>query len=130
MGKVMGADMNSTFGEFLKEMRIKAGMSLRQFCIKYGLDPGNMSRIERGIAAPPQAREKLEEWAHHLGIERESEDWYSFFDRAYAIAGRIPEDVMSDDQLVSKLPLVFRTLRGEKLSAESLEKLAEMIRKA
>jgi transcriptional regulator with XRE-family HTH domain len=125
----MNAEMNNAFGEFFKEMRIKAGLSLRQFCMKHGLDPGNMSRIERGVAVPPQSRDKLEEYAVYLGIQRESDDWYNFFDYAAAAAGRIPEDVMSDEQLVSKLPLVFRTLRGEKLSAENLEKLAEVIRK-
>ncbi len=126
----MGADMNTTFGDFVKEMRLRTGLSLRQFCVKHNLDPGNVSRIERGLAMPPQSRDKLEEYATCLGIQRESDDWSGFFDRAAAAAGRIPDDVMSDEQLVSKLPLVFRTLRGEKLSAESLEKLAEMIRKA
>jgi transcriptional regulator with XRE-family HTH domain len=126
----MGAEMNSTFGDFFKEMRLKTGLSLRQFCLKHGLDPGNISRIERGLATPPQSRDKLEEYANHLGIQRDSDDWYNFFDYAAAVAGRIPGDVMSDEQLVSRLPLVFRTLRGEKLSAESLEKLAELIRKA
>lgn len=126
--KAMSAGTGSVFGEFFKEMRLKTGMSLRQFCIEHGLDAGNISRIERGVAAPPQSREKLEEYAGYLGIEEDSDDWYNFFDYAAAAAGRIPQDVMSDEELVKKLPVVFRTLRGQKLSAEQLRELAESIR--
>lgn len=119
---------NNAFGEFFKEMRLRLGMSLRQFCIEHGLDAGNISRIERGISVPPQSREKLEEYAGYLGIEKDSDEWYDFFDYAAAAAGRIPQDVMSDEELVKKLPVVFRTLRGQKLSAEQLRGLAESIR--
>lgn len=124
----MSIGANNTFGEFFKEMRLKAGLSLRQFCIEHGLDPGNISRIERGVAAPPQSREKLEEYADYLGIEKDSDDWYNFFDYAAAATGRIPQDVMNDEDLVRKLPVVFRTLRGQKLSVEQLRELAESIR--
>src|SRR4030042_5038663 len=113
----------SAFGKFFKEMRLRTGLSLRQFCLDNGLDPGNISRMERGLASPPQSKEKLEEYANYLGIEKDSDDWYNFFDYAAASAGRIPDDVMSDDELVKKLPVVFRTLRGQKLSVEKLKQL-------
>jgi len=124
----MSVGVNNAFGEFFKGMRLRQGMSLRQFCIEHGLDAGNISRIERGVAAPPQSREKLEEYAGYLNIEPDSDEWYNFFDYAAAAAGRIPQDVMSDEELVRKLPVVFRTLRGQKLSAKQLKELAESIR--
>lgn len=124
----MDTERRSTFGHFFREMRLKTGLSLRQFCMKHGLDPGNISRIERGIASPPQSREKLEEYASYLGIDKDSDDWLNFFDYAAAATGRIPHDVMSDEELVKKLPVVFRTLRGQKLSAEKLRELAESVR--
>ena len=96
--------------------------------MEHSLDPGNISRIERGISSPPQSREKLEEYARYLGIEDGSDDWYYFFDYAAAATGRIPQDVMNDEKLVRKLPVVFRTLRGQKLSAEKLVELAESVR--
>jgi transcriptional regulator with XRE-family HTH domain len=124
----MGAERRDTFGHFFKEMRLKTGLSLRQFCVKHGLDPGNISRMERGIAPPPQSREKLEEYASYLAVDKDSDDWFNFFDYAAAATGRIPHDVMSDEELVKKLPVVFRTLRGQKLSVEKLHELAESVR--
>ena len=120
----------SVFGQFFKKMRLRTGLSLRQFCLDHSLDPGNISKLERGLAPPPQSKEKLEEYARFVGIEKNSDDWYNFFDCAAASTGRIPLDVMSDEELVKKLPVVFRTLRGQKLSPEKLKKLAELIRKS
>jgi len=58
-----------------------------------------------------------------------TDDWYNFFDYAAASTGRIPPDVMSDEELVKRLPVVFRTLRGQKLPIEKLGDLAELIRR-
>lgn len=119
------------FGGFFKELRINKGLTLRSFCQMYGLDAGNLSKVERGINAPPKSRELLEKYAEYLGIAKESEDWYKFFDLAAACSGQIPADVMNDSALVAKLPLVFRSLRGQDdVSDEKLRSLAETIRRA
>lgn len=116
------------FGEFFKKKRIGIGKTLRQFCIENNLDPGNISRLERGILTPPTSEKKLEHYARCLKIKKGSDDWYEFFDLAHASAGRIPEEILSDEDLVSKLPLVFRTLRGQKLTKEQLNKLVKELR--
>jgi hypothetical protein len=72
----------------------------------------------------------LEKYASHLGIKKNSNEWYEFFDLAAACSGKLPPDVMSDKQLVEKLPMVFRTLRGQKLDSNKLNELAELIRKS
>ena len=118
------------FGQFFKKMREKKGLSLRRFCVENNVDPGNMSKLERGLLSPPQAREKLEKYAGYLHIEEGSDDWYEFFDLAAAEAGRIPQDILSDKELAKRLPLVFRTIRGQKISKEKLEQLAEVIKKS
>lgn len=118
------------FGEFFKVKRISLGYTLRCFCEEYKLDPGNLSRMERGILPPPQKREKLEEYAGYLKIKEGSDEWYQFFDLACAAAGKLPDEILNDAELVQKLPVVFRTLRGQKLSAEQLKELIEKIRKA
>ena len=38
-----------TFGSFFRARRMALGKSLRGFCIEKGLDPGNISRLERGL---------------------------------------------------------------------------------
>ena len=117
------------FGQYFKKMRQKRGLTLRKFCFKHGIDPGNISKLERGVNAPPRSREKLEEYASHLRIKEGTDEWYTYFDLAAACSGNIPHYIMSDDSLVEKLPLVFRTLRGEKVPIDKLKELAELIRK-
>ena len=119
-----------SFGGFFKAMRQKNGITLRQFCHKYGLDPGNVSKIERGIAAPPSSHRILEKYASYLGIQENSNEWYEFFDLAASCSGKLPPYLMSNEQLVNKLPLVFRTIRGQKLDSSKLDELAELIRKS
>lgn len=117
------------FGELFRRKRLALGLSLRQFCLQHSLDPGNISKLERGRLAPPQ-HDKLEEYARRLGIPEGSDDWYRFFDLAAAEAGRIPRDIMSDEEAVEKLPLLFRTLRGEKIPDEQLDELVSKLKGA
>lgn len=117
------------FGEFFKKIRQKTGLALRQFCLKYELDPGNISKIERGMAAPPSSHKILEKYASRLGIIESSDEWYEFFDLAASCSGKLPPDVMNNTQLVEKLPLVFRTLRGQKVDVNKLDELADLIRR-
>jgi len=117
------------FGEFFKKRRLALGLSLRQFCLEHSLDPGNISKLERGRLAPPQ-HDKFGEHARFLGLQEGTGDWYRFFDLAPAEAGRIPRDIMTDEEVVEKLPLLFRTLRGEKTPDERLAELVRRLRKA
>ncbi len=116
------------FGPQVKNLRIKRGLTLREFCLSHGLDPGNMSRLERGLVPPPESRERITELAGFLGLKAGSDEWQQLFDLAAADSGRIPEDVMSDEEVVAKLPILFRTLRGEKVPAEKLNELIRHIR--
>ena len=118
------------FGEYFKASRIANKKTLRQFCIENGLDPGNISKLERGLLPPPQSREKLEEYAGYLKIKKGSDVWYTFFDLAAAETGKIPDDIMAKGKIGDKLPILFRTLRGQKVSDENLEKLIKMLRDA
>ena len=89
-----------------------------------------MSKIERGKLPPPKKRDLLQRHARALELEEGTDEWLEFFDLASACAGRIPERIMSDEQLLTKLPLVFRTITGGRLTEEELRKLAEEIRRA
>jgi hypothetical protein len=119
-----------TFGEFFKVKRTDLRKTLRQFCLDNKLDPGNISKLERGLMPPPQASDKLEEYARCLCIKKGSDDWYKFFDLARIEAGRIPDELLQDKRVVASLPILFRTLRGQKISEKKLEKLVELIKKA
>lgn len=115
------------FGKFIKELRTRRRIGLREFCAEHGHDPSNWSKMERERLHPPKDERTLGAWAKELGIKPESEDWQKFFDYADVDLGRIPPYVLKHRRLVSQLPNVFRTLSGEKLSREQLEKLVETI---
>jgi transcriptional regulator with XRE-family HTH domain len=125
-----GGDAMGKFGEFFRALRAKNRLSLREFCLANGFDPGNISRLERGALPPPESTEKLEVYAKALRLKKGSDDWYTFFDLAAAERGRIPEDVLSDKKLAGQLPVLFRTLRGQRVDDKALDDLIERIRRA
>lgn len=118
------------FGAFFKELRIGQKMTLRQFCRAHGYDPGNISKLERGLLPPPESEAKLTEYAKALRIRRGSHNWYQFFDLARASRGKLPPEILRKRDVVARLPLLFRTLRGQKVSEQKLNELIEMIRRA
>lgn len=118
----------ATFGEFFRAKRLAAGYTLRRFCAEFGFDPGNISKMERGILAPSTSN--LEEYARCLRIKKGTSEWQEFFDLAAASQGRIPPDILSDEELVAKLPLVFRTLRNARPTEDQLDDLIAIVRKA
>jgi transcriptional regulator with XRE-family HTH domain len=116
------------FGTFFKSSRLANKLGLREFCQKYGLDAGNISKLERGVLPPPSSQKKLEEYAGYLAINEGSDDWYEFFDLAASESGKIPSDLMLDERLVEKLPVFFRTIRGQKVPEEKLDELIKLVR--
>ncbi len=118
------------FGEMVRKLRLAKELSLREFCLRHGHDASNMSKIERGRLGPPQKPAQLEQLAGQLGLEDGTREWQEFMDLAAAEAGRIPEDILSDEQVLQKLPILFRAARGQRVSRQDVEKLIENVRKA
>ena len=122
--------MSKAFGKRMKELRTAKGVTLREFCQANRFDPGNYSRLERGLFAPPQKDELLTKYALALGLIRGSDEWLEFFDLAAASRGEIPRDLLSDEEVVEKLPVLFRTLRGAPVTEEQMDGLVEKIRRS
>lgn len=118
-----------TFGEFFKEKRIALGLTLRHFCEKHRIDAGNMSKVERGILPPPKSDGLLKKYAALLNLKEGSDDWYQFFDLAAADSGRLPKELMEKD-ILARMPVFFRTIRGKKLSKDKLDKLIKLIKES
>jgi transcriptional regulator with XRE-family HTH domain len=117
-------------GEFIKELRLRQSLTLRDFCKKFGHDPSNWSKVERGKLQPPNDEKTLGEWASQLGLKKDQSEWFKFFDLVAVEKGKIPTDILNDKDLVQTLPVFFRTLRGQKPSRDELKSLAEIIRNA
>ena len=115
------------FGTFIKELRTKQRLGLREFCLKTGYDPSNWSKIEREVSPPPKDDATLREWAKQLGLKPDTDDWHKFHDYAAVDSGRIPDHVLENEELLARLPAFFRTISGQKPSREDLEKLMGII---
>ena len=88
-------------------------LTLREFCRRNGFDPGNVSRIERSLVPPPQTRQLLKSFAKALKLESGTAAWEQFFALAATETGRIPTDVLEDQQASQKLPALFQRARGQ-----------------
>lgn len=116
------------FGNFVRKMRIKNLLTLREFCRQANVDPSNWSKMERGLFPPPKSKQVLQGIASILNLKEETEEYNTFFD--LAAISYIPPDLISDQAVVEKLPVFFRTLRGEKPSKTELEELLKMLKEA
>lgn len=116
------------FGEFIKSLRNERDIGLREFCRRLLIDASNWSKVERGVLAPPQDIDKLDQIAEVLNIEKGSELYNELIDKASIAAGIIPKDILSDQETLNSLPMFFRTVRSEKPTPDELEKLIKKIR--
>ncbi|NQS98439.1 MAG: helix-turn-helix transcriptional regulator [candidate division Zixibacteria bacterium] len=119
---------NPIFGKLLKSLRAECGLSLRKFCEISELDPGNVSRWERGVANPPQTDKTLERIALILKLTPGSDQYKDFFVAASISSGKLPRSVIEDKVLLDKLPVLLRTLDGQKLSSAQLDSLIQKVR--
>jgi len=115
------------FGEFLKELRIKQDLSLRDICKKVSYDPSNWSKIERGLISPPSDEAILKNWAEALGLKNKA--YYEFVDLANIAQGIIPDYIMQEKDLVRALPSLFSVLRQGRSSGVELNKLIKLLLK-
>ena len=117
-----------TFGEYIKEKRLKVNLSLRKFCSMEGIDPSNWSKVERGISKLALDATKLEGIANLLKLEKGSEGRVKFFDLAAVAKREIPEYVYKDKEVLEALPVFFRTASRKKPNDGELDKLIQLIK--
>lgn len=113
------------FNEIAKNARLDQRLSLRQFCLETGLDPSNWSKVERGVNPPPRDPDTMTRIADKLALFGTSRN--EFFDAADISRSEIPADILSDDDLVRKLPAFFRAMRGQSLNQETAAMLVSDI---
>ena len=118
------------FGKMFRQKRVSFGLTLRTFCERFGYDPAYISRIEREILPPPEDTDKIQAFAKVLGIKEGTTDWVTFFDLAYIAKGKIPSDITENAESLRHLPLLFRTMRGKKLSQKKLQELVRLLNKS
>ena len=117
-----------TFGELFKKLRLRLGLTLRQFCEENGFDPGNISKLERDLLPAPQLERKLRSYTKALSIRPGDDEYIEFFDLAAVSNKNFTIKNIEDQELLNKLPVLFRTLDKEGLTKEKLEKIIEIVR--
>jgi transcriptional regulator with XRE-family HTH domain len=120
--------MKENFGQILKELRIKKGLTLRNACRILNYDPSNWSKIERGRMSPPSDEKILKKWAKTLGLSKEK-SVHEFIDKANLTQGIIPQDILSQGKAVDFLPAFFRTLRNKKPTKKEIDQLIKLIKR-
>lgn len=111
------------FHQFIKEKRMEKQITLREFCRSAEVDPSNWSKIERGLSEAPKSKDFINRIATVL--ELDAEEKATLHD--LAIIESIPEDLRPDEEILEKLPIFFRTVRGDKPSEEELKQLIKLI---
>lgn len=117
------------FGDHLRERRLALGLSLREFCANHAEDPSNWSKLERGLSQPPTNYERLYGIALHLQYLPDSQEMQDLFDLASWSRGELPRGIVENEQLMEKLPLVFRTFSTTP-TEDDLMRLADIVREA
>jgi len=116
------------YGEYIKELRLEKGLSLREFARRIEEDPSNWSKIERGILPPPKDSLKVLAIAETLEIPEGSEEWNKLEDFAAVDTAAIPKYIMEDKEVVELLPAFFRTVGSTRPTREDIEKLISKLK--
>lgn len=122
--------MENLFGSHFAKLRLGLGLTLRQFCLTNKLDPGNVSKIERGLMAPPHEPKALAKYAKALGLKADTPEWNKFNALAGTTSGKIPAGVLSDKEAMSQLPVLFMALGEKKPNAARLKKIIKLVRES
>lgn len=120
--------MSMDFGQLIQARRAEIRLTLRDCAVRAGMDPGNLSRLERGRVAPPQDSEILQRLTEAL--ELTSSRAQDLMDVAAMQNGRIPPDIISNEEVMSALPILLRTVNNRQLDGAQVDKLIELIKTA
>jgi len=121
--------MEQTFGALLRRLRVDRRLTLRSFSHAAGMDPANYSKLERGLLPPPRDAVRLAALGHALGLAPMSPESRELRRLAALDRGEVPQSILADHRLLTKLPALFRTLEGDPIDDEELDDLIATLRK-
>jgi transcriptional regulator with XRE-family HTH domain len=118
----------SRFGVFVRDRRGEIRLTLRAFAERAAIDPGNLSKMERGRESPPQDEAVLDRICRALELEEPAAR--ELKDIALVENGRIPSDILENEELMARMPVLLRTVNNQPLTDEQLAALVKAIRDA
>ena len=116
-----------TFGAFIKDARIDAGLTLRGFCKIMHADPGNWSKIDAATRRPPRA-------IRSFGRSPRPSIWlrirrHGTISSIWPASVSFPANSWMTGRWSRNSLIFFRTLRGEKPARKELEDLIQKIKR-
>ena len=120
-----------TFGQYVRESRLRAGYGLRRFAMTSGFKPSNLSNIEQGKLAPPQDPDRLAQIADALGLLVASQERQRLFDLAAKARNlALPADVEGYVRRHKAIPVILRTAQARKLTDRQFRDLTDYINRS
>jgi len=119
--------VKNAFGEFVRELRLARGMSIRTFAREVGLQPSNYCNMENGVLAPPPA-DGVERIATALQMKSGSPDYVKLLDLAAKVRREVPADIAKLVRENEWIPALLRTVESERVSEEKLRGIIEDLR--
>jgi len=117
-----------TFGQYVRELRLRADYGLRRFAAATGFMPSNLSNIETGKLPPPQDPERLAQIASALGLLEGTPERQRLFDLAAQERNApLPADVQSYVRNHRAIPVLLRAARAKKLTDRQFRELTDYI---
>jgi transcriptional regulator with XRE-family HTH domain len=114
------------FGPYLKELRLKNKLTLREFCRKANQDPAYISKVERRLISAPQNVEVLVRFGPVMGLLEDEQERLN--DLAFTDNGLIPPDVWEIRDSATYLPAFWHGWR--RLPQEEIDRFIQKCREA
>jgi hypothetical protein len=115
------------FGRFLVDQRRKIEKKASTVALEIGLLPSNYSKVETGVAKPPQDKEKLVQICKSIGLQID-EEWNHFYELAGRALDAVPVDLVEFLGREKMGAVFLRTLRDKNLSQAEFDELVEKLR--
>jgi transcriptional regulator with XRE-family HTH domain len=115
------------FGDFVRETRMKNGLTGRDSARKADMLPSNFSKLEHGVLLPPRDAERQRQLACAIGIVPDAPEARQFFDLAGAATNAVPLDLADIISKSETIPLLLRTIGNKRLTEKEIEALVELV---
>ena len=107
-----------TFGEYIKELRITQGKTLRKFCLENNFETLLISKMERNKIIV-EDKKLLREVAKALGIKVRSKEWKEFFEM-------VKTQEIVETSVSAMPPFVFKKGKGGRMIRLTEQELMEL----
>lgn len=118
--------MSKNFGDYLREIRLKEKITLREFCKKNEYDSAYISRLENNILLPPDDNKKIKKLLYAYSIREKSEDWDNLQTLASISKRELPKNL--NQRVINFLPAFFRKASKKKVNEKDVKKLVSLIK--